>query len=336
MERTEIGETKQANRGTGPVGFPRTEKKSVRKPKVYEFSFDRGDELGTDLVVTDTISAGPYTEIYRVWSERQFCYFACKILRPTLDPTDPHARALERERRILKRLSHPNIVRSYDGVDGPELPHLLMEHIPGPSLFEVLGASPRRRLKVEQALKIAIRVGSALAAVHSAGYLYRDLKPANILMREGEPVLIDLGSVYRWKPGRAPRERIGTDPYMAPEQCLGDPISPRSDVFGLGALTYEMLTGEWPHEEQLMNVFDRSRPHTRFPQIAFAPGSIRRRVPSVSPELEAVVHQCLARNPRRRFASVEEAVVHLNRFLDQDARIVPVGLLSGRHSDQAA
>ncbi len=332
-----VGGMKQRTAATSSVGFPRTpRKRASRQRTTYEYSFAQGAHLGSDLVVTDQVSAGPFTEIYRVWSETRMCYFACKLLRPTLAAEGEHAKALDVERRVLGRLEHPNVVRSYPSEASVELPHVLMECLPGPSLVELLAASPKRRLKVDHALKVAIQVGSALEAVHGIGLVYRDLKPANIVMRERTPVLIDFGSVYRWKPGRAPRERVGTDPYMAPEQCLGEPLSPAADVFGLGAVTYEMLTGEWPYEDQLMNVFDRSRLHNRFPQIAHRPGSIRRRVAGVGPELEAVVHKCLERDPARRFATVAEAVVELNRFLERDDRIVPIGLLNGDRSDQAA
>lgn len=304
--------------------------------RTYDYSFAAGEHLGADLVVTDHVSAGPYTEIYRVWSETRMCYFACKLLRPSLERRGEHGRALAWERQVLRRLEHPNVVRSYPSDPSIELPHVLMECLPGPSLIELLAASPKRRLKVDHALKIAIQIGSALQAVHSIKLIYRDLKPANIVMRDKTPVLIDFGSVYRWKPGRTPRARVGTDPYMAPEQCLGEPLSPRTDVFGLGAVTYELLTGEWPYEDQLMNVFDRSRLHNRFPQIVHRPGSIRRRVAGISPELEEVVHRCLERDAARRFATVSEAVVALNRFLERDERIVPADLLPGSRSDQAA
>ncbi len=284
----------------------------ARSSRAYEFRFEVGDHLGNDLVVAERLSAGPFTEIYRVWSESRLCPLVCKVLRPGIDDAREHERSLSRERRVLERIRHPNVVRSFPRDASLESEHLLIEHLSGPSLLDVLAASPRRRIKPSVAVRIAIGVGSAIEAVHRSGHLYRDLKPANILMREDLPVLVDFGSAYRWAPGRRPNDRVGTDPYMAPEQCLREALSPQTDVFGLGALAYEMLTGEWPYEDRLMNVFDRSKLSNRFPQIAYAPGSLRRRIPGMGPEIEEIVHRSLARNPADRFRSVADFVTALN------------------------
>jgi serine/threonine-protein kinase len=107
---------------------------------------------------------------------------------------------------------------------------------------------------------------------------------------------------------------------MAPEQCLGESLSPRTDVFGLGAITYELLTGEWPFEDQLMSVFDRTALKNRYPQIAHRPGGLRRRVVGIGAEVEEVVHRCLARKPSSRYASVAEVVEVLNGLLAREGR----------------
>lgn len=307
---------------TAPVGLPR---KGPRRPPVYKFTYDVGDRLGTELTVIDRVSAGPFTEIYRVWSRRRLCQFACKMLRPGLEDPEPHRRSLATEAAVLRRVQHPNVVRGFPSDPDLEHDHVLMEHLEGPSLFQVLAESPRRKLKPNAALRIAVALGAALQAVHAVGFVYRDLKPANVIMRGDAPILVDFGAVYRWNPNRRPSERVGTDPYMAPEQVLRDPLSPRTDVFGLGALTYEMLTGEWPFEDQLMNVFDRTKLHNRFPQIAHAPGGLRRRIQGMGAEVEGVVHRCLARDPGERYESAADAVTELNGLLDRDERVFPGG-----------
>lgn len=331
MNSSHFDTERRQESGSKAVTISRTPAPPTRpSAKVYDFTYAEGDRLGDDLVVTERVSAGPYTEIYRVWSERRLCALACKLLREEIEESNPHARALVTEGSVLRRLAHPNIVRAFACETSVDQSHILMEDLRGGSLLDMLSAAPRRRLKPNVALRIAVGVGSAIAAVHDLGYLYRDLKPANVLMRDETPVLIDLGTVYRWAPGRAARIRIGTDPYMAPEQCMRRALSPRTDVFGLGALTYELLTGEWPFEDQLMNVFDRSKPHTRFPQIAYEPGSIRKRVTGLDPEIESVVRRCLARNPNRRFATVADAVADLNQLLDQSERVFPDSRRTGR------
>lgn len=273
----------------------------------------------------DWVSAGPFTELYRVWSTERLAPFLCKILRNNIPEPQKHRRSLEQEARVLRRVAHPNIVRAFEPADGVSDSHVLTEFIVGSSLLDLLAQSPRRRLKQAVAVRIAVGLGAALAAVHARGYLYRDLKPANVLLRDDDPVLIDFGTVYRWREGQRPRERVGTDPYMAPEQCLEEPLTPATDVFGLGALTYEMLTGEWPFEDQLMNVFDRKKLRNRFPQIVHEASPVRRRAAGVSPAIDEVVTRCLARNPADRFASVVEASAALNRALDVGERVFPDG-----------
>jgi len=314
----------QSGEQSVPVGIPRKPAGPRRAP-VYEFTFDVGDRLGSELTVIDRISAGPFTEIYRVWSRLRLCQFACKMLRPGLDDPEPHRRSLANEESVLRRVRHPNVVRVFPGDPELEHEHMLMEHLEGPSLFELLAESSRRRRKPSVALRIAVARGAALEAVHAIGFVYCDLKPANVIMRGDSPILVDFGAVYRWTPNRRPSERIGTDPYMAPEQVLREPLSPRTDVFGLGALTYEMLTGEWPFEHQLMNVFDRTKLHNRFPQIAHSPGGLRRRIQGMGAEVEEVVHRCLARDPEERYESAAEAVADLNSLLDRDDRVFPGG-----------
>jgi serine/threonine-protein kinase len=328
MNPSESNTGTRPGRSAAPVTIPRTGRH--RRAPEYEFSYDVGDRLGAELLVTERLSAGPFTEIYRVWCEVRLCSLACKLLRPDLDAADPHRRALAAEASVLRRVQHPNVVRVFEPDASLEHQHLLMEYLRGPSLLEMLGASPRRRLKPAHALRVAVGVGSALHAVHAAGFVYRDLKPANVHVQDETPVLVDFGAVYRWAPGRRPASRLGTDPYMAPEQCLGEPLSPRTDVFGLGALTFEMLTGEWPFEDQLMNVFDRTQLENRFPQIAHRPGALRRRVPGIGAAVEEVVHRCLERDPERRYPSAAEAVVDLNAILTDGDQVFPAEDGAGR------
>jgi serine/threonine protein kinase len=305
------------------VSRPAPPRKRSRGPEPERFDLDLGQKIGRDLTVTKQLSAGPHTEIYQVWSTSRLCYFACKVLRAHVPRMSPEARHLALERALLRKLSHPNIVRAYDSDPAATLPHVLMDYLAGPSLLERLAASPRRRLATNEALRIAIHIGGALEHLHARSYIYRDLKPANIIERSGVPVLIDFGAAYPYRPGRSARHRVGTDPYMAPEQCLGEPLSPATDVFGLGAVLYEMLTGEWPYEDQLMNIFDRTRLENRFPQIKHAPGSLRRRAPNAGPDLERVVHRCLDRDPNERYQSIADVVADLSSFLRGEHQLIP-------------
>src|SRR5690606_14489872 len=144
-----------------------------------------------------------------------------------------------REMSVLKKLKHPNIVHFYGSGIIEGRGYLLLEYLAGPSLFDVLSSLPRRRLHVPDAIRAIMHVGAAVHYLHRQGYLYRDLKPGNVLLRDGIPILVDF-DVVRKIDQRRPADRLGTAPYMAPEQVLREPLTPATDVYGLGALLYEM------------------------------------------------------------------------------------------------
>ena len=157
--------------------------------------------------------------------------------------------AFRREAEVLEKLRHPNIVRLFGSNVEEGRPYILMEYLAGPSLFDVLEGLPKRRLHTPDAIRAIMHVGAAIHYLHRCGYLYRDLKPGNVHLREGVPVLLDFDVVREMEPLRRPADRLGTAPYMAPEQVLKEPLTAATDVYGLGALLYELLTGKWAHEE---------------------------------------------------------------------------------------
>jgi serine/threonine protein kinase len=291
------------------------------------FTFELGAHIGSDLTVIGHLSAGSLSELYQVWSTSYMCALTCKILLPKFAPTSQAVRGLKREAMLLRRLAHPNIVHIFGQGTHDEREFLLQEYLHGPSLFELIESSPNRQVHIPDALKAIIHVCAALAHLHEHGYIHRDIKPANVILRGGIPVLVDFDVAYRLKPGHKPRQRLGTDPYMAPEQCVQGELSPATDIYGVGAVLYEMFTGRWPFEEELMNKPDRHRLRDRYPQICGRrpplPGKFNA---STSPSLEAIVMQCLACNPNQRFQSARELAKALVRFLTGKDQLWPESL----------
>jgi serine/threonine protein kinase len=185
--------------------------------------------------------------VFLVWDEGYHALMVAKAVRPDRVDDPGTIKDLRREGDTLAALGHPMIVRGYEVDPDPPRPHLLIEHVEGPSLQDLL----RRHgpLALEQLLPLAIHVAGALHFVASRGYVHLDVKPDNIIMG-APPRLIDL-SVAR-SHGRAARLTgiVGTDAYMAPEQC--DPeampgrIGPPADVWGLGATLHHALSGARP------------------------------------------------------------------------------------------
>lgn len=291
------------------------------------YPYGVGDRIAGDLTVIGHLAAGRVGHLYQVWSAGEWCAFTCKILAPELRGERRAVAALRREAGILRRMDHPNLIRSFGEGEHEGLPFLLLEYIEGPSVFEVLERRPGRRLGVRDALRVAIHVGAALYHLHRRGFLHLDLKPANLLLRGAVPVLADLDAARRIRPGRRPRARLGTAPYMAPEQAARGRLAPAADVYGLGAVLYEMVTGRWPYEAVYAGEDPRSGEEARYPQLGGSPPPPPARYnPEVSPALDRLILRCLARDPRDRFESMHSLLLALTEELDAPDAIWPDGV----------
>jgi eukaryotic-like serine/threonine-protein kinase len=323
-----------------------------------EFSLAVGDRVG-ELTIIGHLARGRVTELYQVWSNEHWCALTGKFIAPEHAQNGVAPKSFRQEERTLNRLRHPNIVRFFGSSEVGGRACLLLEYLAGPSLFDVLEALPKRRLHVPDAIRATMHVGAAVHYLHRRGYLYRDLKPANILLRAGIPILVDFDVVRRIDPKRRPADRLGTAPYMAPEQILRQPLAPATDVYGLGALLYELLTGHWPTddpaEEEDFEFWEDSedtseppRPGTggagadalstdeleaRYPQLTRDPVSPRQYNPRISRELAEIVLRCLTRDPCARFQTISGLLAALAPLLKGRHRLWPEGAPIERRSD---
>ncbi|MDP9348507.1 MAG: serine/threonine protein kinase [Gemmatimonadota bacterium] len=323
-----------------------------------EFSLAVGDRIG-GLTIIGHLARGRVAELYQVWSNRHWCALTGKLVAPE-HLENGGAASFRREAQVLAKLQHPNIVRFFGAGEAGGRPYLLLEYFPGPSLFDVLEGLPKRRLHVPDAIRAVMHVGAAVHYLHRCGYLYRDLKPANILLREGIPVLLDFDVVRKIHPTRRPADRLGTAPYMAPEQVRKEPLSPATDVYGLGALLYELLTGHWPTEEpfdedewddEWDDESDEAHPPRpplsdpgdrqlttrelalRYPQLTRDPVPLRQHIPQVPPELDKLVMRCLAHRAEDRFQTVSGLLAALAPLLKGQHRLWPEGAPVERRAD---
>jgi len=269
---------------------------------------------------------------------------ALKLL-PHILVTEPSAELrFEREARAMARLQHPNVVGIFDvgtfdpGV-GEELPYLVMELIPGRSLTDILedGPVPSRR-----AARIVEQVALALAAAHTAGVIHRDLKPSNIMVGDGGHVtVLDFGLArLRQRDGETPVESLttpgmvlGSCPYMAPEQALGQGVSFASDIFSCGAVLYEMLSGS--------RAFDGRTPVRVLQAVArsnYPPLDVV--APETPSALVAVVDRCLKLEAKHRYRSSDDLARDLAIFQGTDeaslAEAPPAAFGSGKLEAVAA
>lgn len=295
------------------------------------YPYAPGDRIAGDLTVIGHLARGRFGHLYQVWSADRWCAFTCKIMDPDQRGNREARAAFRREARILRRLHHPNIIRSFDRGEHAGLPYLLMEYLEGASIFEVIERRPQRRLGLADAVRTAICIGSGLYHLHGHGYVHMDVKPANVLLRDSVPVLVDFDVARRVRPARRPRRLLGTAPYMAPEQVRHEPPTEATDVYGLGAVLYELVTGRWPFEAVYDGEERRSGDERLYPQLGDRPPSppsrFNARVPA---SLDQTIIRCLEPDPERRFPSMHPALLRLVDELEEPAAFWPSGIQTER------
>ena len=213
-----------------------------------------------------------------------------------------------REARAASSLNHPNVCTVYDVGEYEGRHFIVMELLDGRSLREAIGGRP---LPIERLLSLGTKVAEALEAAHAKDIVHRDMKSANVFVTDrGQPKVVDFGlakmvpGVEGETPARslsATDAIVGTLPYMAPEQLLGEKVDARTDIHALGALLYEMSTGVRPYrKEPLPRLMDEIL-HTP-PQ---PPSQLN---PAIGPDLEAVVLKCLEKNPENRYPTMADVL----------------------------
>jgi serine/threonine protein kinase len=237
-----------------------------RRPRPT-WGFEEGDELAPGRTVLRRIGGGRRYEAFLVWDEHRLAVLVAKVLRPDMAKDVTAVRDLEREAAFVEHLAHPVVVRGFGSVLDGRFPHLVLEHLDGPTLDELL--SRGGSLALEQLLPLGLHVASALHYLAAEGVVHLDVKPSNVVMG-GPPRLIDLSVARTAAEAATIGAPVGTDAYMAPEQCEPDGrIGPPSDVFGLAATLYTGLTATRPFEPC----------EDRFPQLTQPAKPLPRRTP---------------------------------------------------------
>lgn len=264
-----------------------------------------------EFTVAYRISRGMSADVFAVWHHGLLTPLVCKRLRPADADSEKHRGLLRAECDALKRLCHPGVVRLVGENMRAPLPYLLLEHVGSRTLRDELRESGA--FDVARAVRLVQHVGASVAHAHAGGLLHRDLKPSNVALREGRPVLLDFGVVWELGEGRrCPPDRSGTPQYLAPEQVTRSPLSTATDVYGLGAMLFELLAGERPFRA---GETDLSVPlSARYPQLAEGPNVAALAARGVPEALTYVISKCLARNPRARFQTAAELLHALDEF----------------------
>ncbi|MDP9022223.1 MAG: Stk1 family PASTA domain-containing Ser/Thr kinase [Actinomycetota bacterium] len=255
-----------------------------------------GQVLGGRYRLERPIGHGGMAEVFAARDQRLDRDVAVKVLRPLFADDEQSLARFEREARAAATLNHANVVAVHDYGEDDGRPYLVMELVDGRSLDALIDGG----LAPDRALEICTDVCAALGAAHDAGLVHRDIKPANILVADDGTVKVaDFGIAYAVGGDTlAMTSVLGTAAYLSPEQAQGAPVDARSDVYSLGTVLYEMLTGSPPFTgDSLVQVALR--------HVSDTPRPPRDRTPRIEPELEAVVLTSLAKDPADRYPSAE-------------------------------
>lgn len=237
--------------------------------------------------------------VYRARDTKLERDVALKFLPPQLTKDAEAKDRLIHEARAASSLDHPNIctIHEIDETESGQL-FICMAHYEGKTLKEILGENP---LKIENAVDIAMQIGRGLAKAHKQGIVHRDVKPANIIVTpEGVAKIVDFGLAKVAEDSLAQKAGImGTAAYMAPEQITGDKGDGRTDIWALGAILYEMLTGDVPFQ----GVYEQAMMYSILNTDPEPVGTLRPEIPG---ELARVIETALQKNPGRRYQQMED------------------------------
>jgi serine/threonine protein kinase len=286
-------------------------------------SLKEGEELGP-YRVGERIGAGGMGEVYKARDTRLEREVALKVLPANvMGDADRRARFI-REARAASRLNHPNTVTVYDIGEQEGRVFIAMEYVAGKTLDMVI---PPGGLSLADTLKYAIQITAALAKAHAAGIIHRDLKPGNIMITsDGTVKVVDFGlakltqpqtgvdaSTATAQPGTHAGMFMGTPAFMSPEQAEGKSVDPRSDIFSLGSVLYQMASGKRAFSGDSMMA-------TMAAVLQKEPDPLPE---TVVPELQKVVVRCLKKDPERRFQSMADVRVSLEELREETLSRIP-------------
>ena len=260
----------------------------------------QGELFGDRYQLQDPIGRGGMSTVYRALDMRTSRVVAIKVLREVYNINPKFVARFQREAKVMSSLQHPNIVQFYDYVQTDDKYYIVMELIEGTDLRRYLHG--RGILDTYTAVTIANNVALGLGAAHHRGVVHRGVKPQDVLIgRDGSIKLADFGIAFVVNAERLTitGATLGTVHYYAPEQAQGEIVTPAADVYALGCVMYEILTGRAPFDGD--NPVAVAMQHIQ--DIPTPPSQIN---PTIPPTIERIILRCLEKSPDMRFRDGSE------------------------------
>jgi tRNA A-37 threonylcarbamoyl transferase component Bud32 len=268
------------------------------------------------------LGSGGMSTVYLARDETLERWVAAKVLHREISDQPDQIERFRREARAVAQVSHPNVVAVIDAGEDSGRPYIVFEHVEGETLKQRIDQAGR--LPLDEATAYAIEIGRGLAAAHARLLVHRDVKPQNVLIdAEGRAKVTDFGiarsleSDGLTKTGRV----LGTTDYVSPEQAMGQEVDARSDIYSLGVLLYEMLTGEVPFEAETVVGVAMKHVNEKMPDV-------QRSRTDVSSALAAVIERATAKEPKKRYPDMGAMLDDLEGALE-----VEVARAGGAHGE---
>lgn len=268
--------------------------------------------LANRYQILQTLGTGGMAVVYRAKDLTLERFVAVKILRPDFSRDENFRKRFHQEAKAVANLSHPNIVTVHDfGLDGDQL-YIIMEYVPGTNLKTLI--RERNMISIKEANDLMIQASAGIGYAHRAGLIHCDVKPHNMLVTpDGRLKVTDFG-ISRALSSIQPDEKNsvvwGSPQYLSPEQSSGEPPSPASDVYSLGIVFYEMITGKLPFFSNDPNELTRLHKES----IPVPPTKIN---PDVPYQLEQIILKVMAKEPSGRYRTADQFSRVLQNFNDQ-------------------
>jgi len=279
---------------------------------------NENDRTETFIVFTSGFRVGHYTilkkigfggmgEVYLAEDTELNRRVALKFLPPNLCRDEDCLKRFKREARAAAQLSHPNIITIYEVAEFQGRPFIAMEHIEGQSLSDII---KKKELKLSEVLELAVQICEGMHKAHRSGVIHRDIKPSNIMVdTDGQVKILDFGLASIKDEQKITRDgaMMGTSGYMSPEQILGEKVDERSDIFALGIVFYEMITGRPPFKKENESATYRAI-------LEEQPEPLRRFKADVPEGLQHMIAKALEKNPALRYQHSDECRSDLKRL----------------------
>lgn len=271
-----------------------------------------GTVLSGRYVVEEVVGTGGMAVVYRAWDRKKRRIVAVKVLRPEFQQDAEFLRRFNREAEAASKVSHENIVNMYDvGADG-DTRYIVMEYVDGTTLKEMI--RQMGHLSPDAVVRMGIRILAAVDHAHVNGIVHRDIKPQNILVdSQGNVKVADFG-IARLKAQQTTRvadvnsSALGSVHYISPEQASGEVADEKSDLYSVGVVLYEMLTGKVPFDGD-------TAVSVALKHVSEEPRSMREIDPSISKALDEVVLRALRKDPAQRYQTAADMALDLRKAL---------------------